>query len=52
MEATAFYRDDQYIYKSHAEQLAKMVNAGGRIGLGSHGELQGLGVQSELWMMA
>ena len=47
-----FYRDDQYIFKGHAEQLAKMVNNGGRVGLGSHGELQGLGVHWELWMMA
>ena len=47
-----FYRDDQYLYKKHAEQLAKMVNAGGRVGLGSHGELQGLGVHWEIWMMA
>ena len=51
-KTTAFYRDDQYIYKTHAEQLAKIVNAGGRVGLGSHGELQGLGVHWELWMMA
>jgi imidazolonepropionase-like amidohydrolase len=27
------------------------VKAGGRVGLGSHGELQGLGVHWELWMM-
>ncbi len=46
-----FYREDQYIYKGHAEQLARIVNAGGRVGLGSHGELQGLGVHWELWMM-
>lgn len=44
-------RDDQYVFKSHAEQLAKMVKAGGRVGLGSHGELQGLGVHWELWML-
>ena len=47
-----YNREDQYIFKGHAEQLAKMVNAGGRVGLGSHGELQGLGVHWELWMMA
>jgi Tol biopolymer transport system component len=47
-----YYRDDQYIFKGHAEDLTKMANAGGRIGLGSHGELQGLGVQWEIWMMA
>ena len=51
-KTTPFYRDDQYIFKGHAEQLTKMVNAGGRVGLGSHGELQGLGVHWELWMMA
>ena len=44
-------RDDQYIFKGHAEQMAKFVKAGGRVGLGSHGELQGLGVHWELWMM-
>ena len=32
-------REDQYIFKGHAEQLAKMVKAGGRVGLGSHGEV-------------
>jgi Tol biopolymer transport system component len=46
-----YNREDQYIFKGHAAQLAKMVNAGGRVGLGSHGELQGLGVHWELWMM-
>ncbi len=46
-----YFREDQYIFKGHAEQLAKFVNAGGRVGLGSHGELQGLGVHWELWMM-
>jgi hypothetical protein len=46
-----YNRDDQYIYKGLAEQLAKFVRAGGRVGLGSHGELQGLGVHWELWMM-
>ena len=46
-----YNRDDQYIFKGHAQQMAKMVKAGGRVGLGSHGELQGLGVHWELWMM-
>ena len=44
-------REDQHIFKGHAAQLAKMVKAGGRVGLGSHGEVQGLGVHWELWMM-
>jgi len=44
-------REDQYIFRRHAEQLARFVRAGGRVGLGSHGELQGLGVHWEIWMM-
>ncbi len=46
-----YNRDDQYVFKLHAEQLKKVVEAGGRVGLGSHGELQGLGTHWELWMI-
>ncbi|MBI3792939.1 MAG: PD40 domain-containing protein [Gemmatimonadetes bacterium] len=46
-----YFREDQFIFTGHAQQLARIVNAGGRVGLGSHGELQGLGVHWELWMM-
>jgi Tol biopolymer transport system component len=49
---TQYYRDDQYIFPLHAEQLTKIVEAGGRVGLGSHGEVQGIGTHWELWMMA
>jgi len=47
-----WFRDDQYVMPLHARQLTKIVEAGGRVGLGSHGELQGLGTHWELWMMA
>jgi imidazolonepropionase-like amidohydrolase/Tol biopolymer transport system component len=50
--ATQFYRDDQYVFPLHAEQLTKWVEGGGRVGLGSHGEVQGVGTHWELWMMA
>jgi hypothetical protein len=46
-----YFREEQYIFKGLAAQLTKMVRAGGRVGLGSHGEVQGLGVHWELWMM-
>jgi imidazolonepropionase-like amidohydrolase/Tol biopolymer transport system component len=49
---TPWQRDDQYVFPLHSKELAKMVAAGGRIGLGSHGELQGLGAHWELWMLA
>ncbi|MGH7506497.1 MAG: amidohydrolase family protein, partial [Longimicrobiales bacterium] len=51
-KATQFHRTDQYVYPLHAEQLTKFVDAGGRVGLGSHGEVQGIGAHWELWMMA
>ncbi len=46
-----YYRDDQYVFPLHAQQLKKLVEAGGRVGLGSHGEVQGLGTHWELWMI-
>ena len=48
---TDFYREDQYVHFLHAKQLTKWVEAGGSLGLGSHGEVQGLGTHWELWMM-
>jgi Tol biopolymer transport system component len=46
-----WYRDDQYIYSKIARELAKVVENGGRVGLGSHGEVQGIGTHWELWMI-
>jgi Tol biopolymer transport system component len=51
-KSTTWYRTDQYPHFLHAEQLVKWMDAGGQLGLGSHGEVQGLGVHWELWMMA
>ena len=50
-QEVSFHRDDQYVFKLHAAQLKKLVEAGGRVGLGSHGEVQGLGTHWELWMI-
>ena len=49
---TSFNREDQYVYPLHAKQLAKWVEGGAKTGLGSHGEVQGIGAHWELWMMA
>ena len=51
-KSTQWYREDQYPHFLHAEQLVKWMDRGGQAGLGSHGEVQGLGVHWELWMMA
>ncbi|MBK8246728.1 MAG: PD40 domain-containing protein [Gemmatimonadetes bacterium] len=51
-KTVTWQRDDQYVHYLHAQQLTKLLAAGGKLGLGSHGELQGLGTHWELWMMA
>ena len=51
-KSTSWNRADQYVFPLHAKQLTKWVEGGGKIGLGSHGEVQGLGTHWELWMMA
>jgi imidazolonepropionase-like amidohydrolase/Tol biopolymer transport system component len=48
---TYFHRDDQYVYPLLARELPKLVKAGAKIGFGSHGEVQGIGAQWELWML-
>jgi Tol biopolymer transport system component len=40
---------EEYIFRRHAEFARKVVEAGGRIGIGSHGQLQGLAYHWELW---
>jgi hypothetical protein len=49
---TDFNRYDQYVFPLHAAQLKKWIEGGARAGLGSHGEVQGIGTHWELWMMA
>ncbi len=47
-----WFRDSEYSFKLFAEQAKRVVEAGGRVGLGGHGQLQGLGVHWELWTIA
>jgi Tol biopolymer transport system component len=49
---TQWFRKEQYPFPKFAAQMTKLVRAGGLVGVGSHGELQGLGYQWELWMIA
>jgi Tol biopolymer transport system component len=41
-----------YSFPLFAAQAAKLVAAGGRVGLGSHGQFQGLGAHWEIWNIA
>jgi len=47
-----WFRESEYSFKLFADQARKVVEAGGRVGLGGHGQLQGLGVHWELWSIA
>jgi hypothetical protein len=44
-----WFMDDEYVFKRHSAWLKDLVDAGGRTGVGSHGQLQGLGYHWELW---
>jgi len=49
---TAWFRDPEYSFPRHAAQMTKLVRVGGPVGVGSHGEFQGLGYHWEMWMLA
>jgi Tol biopolymer transport system component len=47
--STQWRPDDFYAFPKYATEAAKVAAAGGRIAIGSHGNLQGIGYQLELW---
>ena len=44
-----WFRDEEHVFADHARFVKDLVEAGGRAGVGSHGQLQGLGYHWELW---
>src|SRR6266436_6812011 len=47
-----WFRKDEFAFPKLSAQMAKLVRAGGLVGVGSHGQLQGLGYHWEMWMLA
>lgn len=47
-----WFMEEEHIFPKHAEFIRDLVEAGGLAGVGSHGQLQGLGYHWELWAMA
>ena len=47
-----WWHDSQYAHSQVAAQAKKIMDAGGRVGVGSHGQLQGLGYHWEMWNIA
>ncbi|HEX6048291.1 MAG TPA: amidohydrolase family protein [Gemmatimonadaceae bacterium] len=47
-----WWHPSQYAHSLIAAQAKKIMEAGGRVGVGSHGQLQGLGYHWEMWNIA
>lgn len=47
-----WFSDNEHVFKRHAQFVKELVEAGGRVGVGSHGQLQGLGYHWELWALS
>lgn len=47
-----WFRWEEHVFWKHAAFLTDLLEAGGRIGVGGHGQLHGLGWHWELWSMA
>ncbi len=47
-----WYWEKEYTFPKVAESAAKIIAAGGRVCIGSHGELQGLGYHWEMWALS
>ena len=43
---------EEHVFQDHAKFVNEIVKAGGNAGVGSHGQLQGLGYHWELWSIA
>jgi hypothetical protein len=46
-----WFRDDEYAFPKHAADAYQIFQRGGRIGIGSHGQFQGLGYHWEMWLL-
>lgn len=47
-----WFRQDEFAFPKLSAQMAKLERAGGLVGVGSHGQLQGLGYHWEMWMLS
>ncbi|HET9401703.1 MAG TPA: amidohydrolase family protein [Candidatus Acidoferrales bacterium] len=47
-----WFRKDEYSFPQLAAQAVKIIRAGGHVGIGSHGEMQGIGYHWEMWALS
>lgn len=48
----SWFMYEEHVFPDHARFVNDLVKAGGNAGVGSHGEMQGIGYHWELWSMA
>ena len=48
----SWFMREEHVFEDHARFVNDLVKAGGNAGIGSHGQLQGLGYHWELWSIA
>ncbi|NJY62087.1 amidohydrolase family protein [Salinimicrobium sp. CDJ15-81-2] len=48
---SAWFMPEEHVFQKHAAMMKDIINAGGLVGVGSHGQLQGLGYHWELWAL-
>ena len=48
---SGWFHESQFIFSEISDFIDNVVEAGGRAGVGSHGQLQGLGYHWELWLV-
>lgn len=46
-----WFASEEYNFSGIAKGAADVVKAGGRVGIGGHGQMQGMGVHWEIWSM-
>ncbi len=46
-----WFMDEEHVFQDHAVFVKDLIEAGGHAGVGSHGQLQGLGYHWELWSL-
>ena len=46
-----WFLPEEHVFQKHAKSMKSIVEAGGLAGIGSHGQLQGLGFHWEVWAM-
>jgi Tol biopolymer transport system component len=51
LRRAAWFHKDEYAFPEHAKFTRDLVEAGGGAGVGSHGQIQGIGFHWELWAM-